>query len=67
MMSDSGHHAKGHVAPPSRARLDNSLKSFGMLKEFLLVHRVEAIDMCLTEYDEKTFVNGIKEEGQNDI
>lgn len=47
--------------------LMNSLKSYGMLKEFLLVHRVEAIDMCLTEYDEKTFVNDIKEEGQNEI
>ncbi|OON86196.1 hypothetical protein BXO88_09120 [Oribacterium sp. C9] len=38
----------------------------GILKEFLIAHRAEVIDMCLTEYDEKTFVNGIKEEGREE-
>lgn len=38
----------------------------GILKDFLIAHRAEVIDMCLTEYDEKTFVNGIKEEGREE-
>ena len=38
----------------------------GILSEFLLAHRAEVIDMCLTEFDEKTFVNGIKEEGREE-
>ena len=38
----------------------------GILREFLLAHRAEVIDMCLTEFDEKTFVNGIKEEGREE-
>ncbi len=38
----------------------------GILKDFLIAHRAEVIDMCLTEFDEKTFVNGIKEEGREE-
>ncbi|MBP3241044.1 MAG: PD-(D/E)XK nuclease family transposase [Oribacterium sp.] len=38
----------------------------GILRDFLIAHRAEVIDMCLTEYDEKTFVNGIKEEGREE-
>lgn len=35
-----------------------------MLGEFLLKHRSEVIDMCITEYDEKTFVDGIRSESR---
>lgn len=35
----------------------------GILKDFLLAHRAEVVDMVLTEYDEKSFVKGMKEEG----
>lgn len=38
----------------------------GILKGFLIAHRAEVIDMCLTEFDEKAFVNGIKEEGREE-
>ena len=30
------------------------------LKTFLLKHRAEVKDVCLTEYEEKTFVDGIR-------
>ena len=36
-----------------------------VLKSFLLKHRAEVLDMCITEYNEKSFVDGIREEGQN--
>lgn len=35
----------------------------GIMRDFLLAHRAEVLDMCITEFNEKTFVNGIKEEG----
>ena len=35
-----------------------------ILCEFLTKHRAEVIDVCITEYDEQAFVNGIKEEGR---
>ena len=34
-----------------------------ILSAFLTKHRAEVIDVCITEYDEQVFVNGIKEEG----
>ena len=36
-----------------------------VLKTFLLKHRAEVLDVCITEYNEKSFVDGIREEGQN--
>ena len=36
-----------------------------VLKSFLLKHRAEVLDVCITEYNEKSFVDGIREEGQN--
>lgn len=35
-----------------------------VLKAFLLKHRAEVKDVCITEYDEKTFVDGIRAEGR---
>ena len=35
-----------------------------ILSEFLTKHRAEVIDVCITEYDEQAFVNGIREEGR---
>ena len=38
----------------------------GILTEFLSIHRSEVLDMCITEFDEKTFIEGIKEEGREE-
>jgi hypothetical protein len=38
----------------------------GILSEFLTAHRAEVLDVCITEFDEKTFVEGIKEEGREE-
>lgn len=35
-----------------------------VLSEFLKKHRSEVMDVCITEYNEKSFVNGIREEGR---
>ncbi len=35
----------------------------GILADFLINHRAEVCDMCITEYNEKTFINGIRAEG----
>ena len=46
--------------------VDNAVSSCikdGIMRDFLLAHRAEVLDMCITEFNEKTFVNGIKEEG----
>ena len=37
-----------------------------ILSEFLTKHRAEVIDVCITEYDERAFVNGIREEGRQE-
>ena len=37
-----------------------------VLAEFLQKHRAEVRSMCITEYNEKVFVNGIKEEGREE-
>ena len=34
-----------------------------ILREFLIKHRAEVKDMCITEFDEKKFVDDIREEG----
>lgn len=34
-----------------------------VLKEFLTAHRAEVVSVCLTEFNEKVFVNSIREEG----
>lgn len=35
-----------------------------VLKTFLVKHRAEVRDVCITEYNEKTFVDGIRAEGR---
>lgn len=35
-----------------------------VLKTFLLRHRAEVKDVCITEYNEKSFVEGIRAEGR---
>ena len=37
-----------------------------IMADMLLAHRAEVVDMCLTEYNEKVFIDGIKEEGKNE-
>ena len=34
--------------------------------EDLLKHRAEVLDVCITEYNEKSFVDGIREEGRKE-
>ncbi|MBO4506425.1 MAG: hypothetical protein J5728_08380 [Lachnospiraceae bacterium] len=36
----------------------------GILSEFLTRHRAEVIDVCITEFDEKKYVDSIREEGR---
>ncbi len=36
-----------------------------VLSDFLTKHRAEVMDVCLTEYNEKVFINGIHEEGED--
>ena len=38
----------------------------GILTDFLIAHRAEVLDMCITEFNEKSFVEGIKEEGREE-
>lgn len=35
-----------------------------VLKEFLIVHRAEVVSVCLTEFNEKVFVDSMKAEGE---
>ena len=44
------------------AAVDSCIE-IGILRDFLIAHKAEVMDMCITEYDEATFVKGIKEEG----
>lgn len=37
-----------------------------VLADFLIRHRAEVKDVCITEFDEKAFVNGIREEGRRE-
>ena len=37
-----------------------------VLKTFLLKHRAEVKDVCITEYNEKSFVDGIREVGRGE-
>lgn len=36
----------------------------GRMEEYLRKHRAEVMDVCLTEFNEKVFVKGIREEGR---
>ena len=38
----------------------------GILADFLKNHRAEVMDVCITEYNEKTFVDGIRAEGYDE-
>ncbi len=37
-----------------------------ILKTFLLKHRAEVKDVCITKYNEKSFVDGIRAEGREE-
>ena len=37
-----------------------------ILHDFLIKHRAEVRDVCITEYNEQVFINGIKEEGREE-
>ncbi len=49
-----------------RLAVDSCIED-GVLSEFLIAHKAEVLDMCITEYDEVSFVNGIKEEGREEL
>lgn len=63
-----------------RANLDNGMDissavnvavstciSNNVLAEFLTKHRAEVIEMCITEYDETAFANGLRSEGKQEM
>lgn len=54
------------VAKAVDAAVISCIKS-GILTEFLIKHRAEVLDVCITEFDEKTFIEGIKEEAIEDM
>ncbi len=43
--------------------VDSCIKN-NVLREFLMKHKSEVLDVCITEYNEKAFVDGILEEGE---
>lgn len=47
------------------AAVDNCIAD-GIMVEFLIKHKAEVISMCLTEFDEEVFVEGMKEEGREE-
>ena len=46
--------------------VDSCIKD-GVLAEFLKKHRAEVLDMCITEFNEKSFVEAVKEEGADKL
>ena len=52
---------------PIKDAIDNAVVACiesGILSDFLKKHRAEVMDVCITEYNEKVFVNSIREEGR---
>ena len=52
---------------PVEEAIDNAVVrciSENVMADFLKNHRAEVMDVCITEYNEKTFVEGIREEGR---
>jgi hypothetical protein len=52
---------------PAKKAIDAAVKRCikeNVLKDFLKKHRAEVMDVCLTEYNEEVFVNGIREDGR---
>lgn len=48
------------------ATVYNLNRGKNVMADFLKKHRAEVMSVCLTEYNEKTFVNGIREEGRKE-
>lgn len=38
----------------------------GIMKDFLIKHKTEVLSVCLTEFDEKTYIDGIRAESRRD-
>ena len=38
----------------------------GIMEEFLIAHRAEVIDVCITEYNEEKVMDAIREEGRKE-
>jgi hypothetical protein len=52
---------------PAKQAIDAAVKRCikeNILRDFLKKHRAEVVDVCLTEYNEEVFVNGIREDGR---
>jgi predicted transposase YdaD len=52
---------------PAKKAIDAAVKRCikeNVLRDFLKKHRAEVMDVCLTEYNEEVFVNGIREDGR---
>jgi hypothetical protein len=52
---------------PAKKAIDEAVKRCikeNVLRDFLKKHRAEVMDVCLTEYNEEVFINGIREDGR---
>ena len=38
----------------------------GIMKDFLVKHKAEVLSVCITEFDEKVYTDGIREEGREE-
>ena len=47
------------------AAVDSCIKD-GVMAEFLRKHKAEVVSVCLTEFDEKVFADGMREEGKEE-
>ncbi len=44
----------------------NSCIADNIMKDFLTKHKAEVMSVCITEFDEKVFTDGIREEGREE-
>lgn len=44
----------------------DSCISDGIMEEFLVKHKAEVLSVCITEFDEKVYTDGIREEGREE-
>ena len=52
-----------------RNAIDNAVDSCiadGIMKDFLVKHKAEVLSVCITEFDEKVYTDGIREEGREE-
>jgi hypothetical protein len=56
----------GDIEKAVNKAVDECIKE-GVLADFLIGHKAEVMDVCLTEYDEMATINAFKEEAVDDV